>query len=312
MANALEKLFTKRRIRSPVSSNDFGEFPDAKKAKNFSSSDQSEESELEEDEEDEILTALDMSGKVANQFKTILKKLEKLDSVEESLKCIQASLKSLEQRTERLEAFHTSAKEDIREMKESLNNHDQAIEELKMRQSAYETEMAEIRQKIKSQEDKSEELHMKDIYMEAYSRRENIKFTNVQEFPTTDNKKDTEELLRRFLERDLGYVDARSVEIQRVHRIGKNKNGALRPILARFLRYKDCEGILSLGHQMKGTNFQIFKDLPAEIIEKRRPQVEVLKKARRNGIPASFSASQPDKLYVKGKLWPVGKELIIT
>ena len=153
---------------------------------------------------------------------------------------------------------------------------------------------------------------MKDIYMEAYSRRENIKFTNVQEFPTADNKEDTEELLRKFLERDLGYVDARSVEIQRVNRIGKNKNGVPRPILARFLRYKDCEGILSLGHRLKGRNFQLFKDLPTEIIEKRRPKVEVLKQARRNGIPASFSAAQPDKSYVKGKLWPGGRELIIA
>ena len=206
-----------------------------------------------------------MSGEVANQFKTILKKLEKLDSIEESLRSTQASPKSLEQRTERLEAFHASAKEDIREMKESLNSHDQAIEELKTQQSAYETEMAEIRQKIKSQEDKSEELHMKDIYKEAYSRRENIKFNNVQEFPTADNKEDTKELLRRFLERDLGYVDARSVEIQRVHRIGKHKNGAPRPILARFLRCKACEGILSLGHRLKGTNFQMFKGLDCRI-----------------------------------------------
>ena len=124
MANALEKLFTKRRVRSPISSNDLRESLDAKKAKNFSSSDQSEEGKLEEDEEDEILTALGMSGEVANQFKTILKKLEKLDSIKESLKSIQASLKSLEQRMKRLEAFHASAKEGIREMKESLNNHD--------------------------------------------------------------------------------------------------------------------------------------------------------------------------------------------
>ena len=140
--------------------------------------------------------------------------------------------------------------------------------ELKTQQSAFETEMAEIRQKIKSQEDKSEELHMKDIYMEAYSRRKNIKFTNVQEFLTADNKEDTTELLRRFLERDLGYVDVRSIEIQRVHRIGKNKNGAPRPILACFHQYKDCEGILSLGHRRKGTNFQMFRDLLTEIIEK--------------------------------------------
>jgi len=35
----------------------------------------------------------------------------------------------------------------------------------------------------------------------------------------------------------------------------------------------------------------------------------VLKKARRNGMRASFSRSQPDKLYINGDFWPVGKAL---
>ena len=49
---------------------------------------------------------------------------------------------------------------------------------------------------------------------------------------SADQREDTEEVLRQFLERDLGYRDAREAEIQWVHRIGKA--GGPRPILARF------------------------------------------------------------------------------
>ena len=75
----------------------------------------------------------------------------------------------------------------------------------------------------------------KNLYLEAYSRRENIKFENIPEQET--NKKDTEMGLRTFLETELGFGDAANVEIQRVHRLGKKRGESSRPILARFLRY---------------------------------------------------------------------------
>lgn len=53
-----------------------------------------------------------------------------------------------------------------------------------------------------------------------------------------------------------------TAEIQRVHRIGKGRNGGLRPILARFLRYKDCEEILAPGHRFyKAQNTKCSKTL---------------------------------------------------
>ena len=58
------------------------------------------------------------------------------------------------------------------------------------------------------------------MYLEAYSRRENIKLMNIEEGPR-DQPDDTEGILRDFLERKLGYLDARIVEFQRVHRTGK-------------------------------------------------------------------------------------------
>ena len=147
----------------------------------------------------------------------------------------------------------------------------------------------------------------KNLYLEAYSRRENIKFENIPEEET--NKEDTEMALRNFLETELGFGDAANVKIQRVHRLGKKRGESPRPILARFLRYKDCEKFLSLGHRLRGTNYKMYQDLPFEIVEHRRAQMETFKKARRNNIPAAFSKAQPDKLFIRGKLWPFGMPL---
>ena len=115
------------------------------------------------------------------------------------------------------------------------------------------------------------------------------------------------------MERELGYYDARSVEIQQVHRINRGRNVlGPRPIIARFLGYKNVEEIVALGRRLKGSGYQMFHDLPQEIIKHRREHVPTLKKARRNSLKASFSRSQPDKLFINGKFWPRGKFLEVT
>ena len=160
----------------------------------------------------------------------------------------------------------------------------------------------DLQAKLKEKEDKN-------LYLEAYSRRENIIFENILQ--ATD-KEDTESVLRTFLEMELGYKDANTVEIQRVHRLGKKRDEEKpRPIIARFLRYKNCEEILSMGPRLRGSTFRMYQDLPYEIVARRRKQMNTFREARKNNIPASFSRAQPDKLFIKGKLWPVGKPLVI-
>ena len=60
------------------------------------------------------------------------------------------------------------------------------------------------------------ETESKSLYLEAYSRGENIKFMNIEEGPQ-DQPEDTEKILRGFLEHKLGYEDVLNVELQRVH-----------------------------------------------------------------------------------------------
>ena len=309
MANVIEKYLTKRRNRSSNSTEGEKDSPDKKKAKNQGTSDEEEEASL-----DEVLAVLNMSESVSEMLNQILERLQKLDKIESSLDNIEGKLQNLESRTQRLEESESTAKQELNDLKEGLKNVNIKLKDkMESMENTQGVNTANLSQKIKELEEQAKSLHNKNLYLEAYSRRENIKFMNIQETRRgADQREDTEGTLRRFLEQELGYEDSKRVEIQRVHRIGKGKNGGPWPILARFLRYKDCEDILASGRRLRGTNFQMFKDLPTEIIDRRKPQVETLKKARRNGMQAAFSSAQPDKLYINGEFWPVGRELAIT
>ena len=71
----------------------------------------------------------------------------------------------------------------------------------------------------------------------------------------------------------------------------------VRAIIARFLRYKDCEQILFHCRRLKDTDYKMYQDLRYGIVERKRKEVDVFKNAKRNKIPAVFSKSQPHKLY---------------
>ena len=85
---------------------------------------------------------------------------------------------------------------------------------------------------------KFKELEDKTLYLEAYSRRENLKFEIIEE---RAGREDTESILHDFLETELGIEDASTVEIHRVHKSRKKQDGKPRPIIVPFLRYNDCE-----------------------------------------------------------------------
>ena len=304
MAEIFNNLLNKRTFRSSDSSDDSTTSPEAKKPKKYDSP----LTEGPEQEEDEVMTALNMSEEVAAKVQKILEKLGKLDTIELSLKNIESKLAKLETRTTELEAFKEETKKDISELKDGANFASKQLQEKSQELAKAEAEITELTRKVQKHEEAVKETESKCLYLEAYSRRENIKFMNIEEGPP-DQPEDTEEILRDFLERELGYVDAQNVEFQRVQSTGKTKEGSPRPILARFLRYKDVQNIFSLGHRLKGSKFQMFRDLPTEIVKRRKVQMETFKTAKRRGIPAAFSQAQPDKLYIRGRLWPVGKEL---
>ena len=309
MADFFQNILTKRRNRSSNSSAE--ESPDAKKPRGSPNS--SIDTQQVKEGDDEFMAAASMVEDVQQKLQVILQKLGKLDSIEKSVNKIQDTLVKLEARTQSLESFQQSATADISDLKESLSfsqeKYKASLDDLKRQRENLEEKLNELERQNNHLDNKIKDVETKNLYLEAYSRRENIKFENISEDDNDDE--DTEQRLRTFLETDLGFRDAHTVEIQRVHRLGRKKTDESRPILARFLRFKDCEKILSLGRRLRGTVYKMYQDLPHEIVQRRKNQMDTFRKARENRIPATFSKAQPDKLYIRGKLWPVGKTLDI-
>lgn len=106
------------------------------------------------------------------------------------------------------------------------------------------------------------------------------------------------------MENVLGIEDAKDMEFQWVHRIRKPKshNGnSSRSIIASFLRFSNRERVFERGRKLKDTNYKMYEDIPKELHDLRKAQMNKLKKARQEGKRANFSKSEPDKLYIDGK-----------
>lgn len=150
-----------------------------------------------------------MTQDVGALLQAILAKLEKLDSIESAVTKIEANLEILEKWTQRLEDFQTTAKKDIDDLKEGINFTGQQLkDETEAAEKAhrlYETQLAELTTKCQKNGDLLDEIHTKSLYWEAYSRRENIKFTNREESTEIGGRtsEDTKEVLWIFWNSEL-------------------------------------------------------------------------------------------------------------
>lgn len=184
----------------------------------------------------------------------ILKKLEKLDAIELTLRDMSSRLTKAETAVEKLER-------EKRKMNSEINTMDTGLATLN-------NEVSTLRGEIMAKEERINNLHMKHLYLESsYSRRENLKFFGIPDKEANIEEGgeafDTRAVLNQFLETVLGFQDPRiNREIQRVHRVGKSNNGKPRSILARFLRFKDRERILRQGFKLKGTEYMMLQDFP--------------------------------------------------
>ena len=71
-----------------------------------------------------------------------------------------------------------------------------------------------------------------------------------------------------------------------------------RMIIKRFLQYADRERVMKSSFKLKESDFKIFEDLPKEVIGLRNRYLPAFYEAKK----AVFSKSEPDKLFIDGKL----------
>ena len=130
----------------------------------------------------------------------------------------------------------------VKNLKDSLDTAQENINQLQ-------TELAETMASVKDNSESIDDidadieaLKRRNIRLEAYTRRENIRIYNVEEVA----EEKTEEVVRNLLVRNLKIPvqDVKAIRFERVHRIStsKTKQGSQcrpRSIIARFSHYQD-------------------------------------------------------------------------
>ena len=109
-----------------------------------------------------------------------------------------------------------------------------------------------------------EDLRKKILYLETYSRRENLKLAGIPE--VSSDQEDTKTVLTNFISRQLGIENPEEIEFQRVHQIGK-KGDRPRMVIALFLRFADRERIMRNAYKLKNKDFTMYDDIPKELID---------------------------------------------
>ena len=197
-------------------------------------------------ENDEALTAPDMAGDLATKMDLALPKLDKLDTFEKRLDSVIASISSIEETVSCLD-------KDV-EILKNKTSETERVKELEEGARFNETELSDIKRDTRKAQFDTEELRKQLLYLEAYSRRENLKFAGIPEnVPEGQQMENTKELVYEFLEKELKIANPRDrIEFQRIHWLGKPSERDPRLIIARFLRFSDREEVLSQAHANPG------------------------------------------------------------
>ena len=223
---------------------------------------------------------------VSENIQHKLERLGKLDTLETllmktlvKLQKLETCVNDLDLRVETLEAKCRGHDKSIGEVKVSAEFINQQFEENKV---LFNNKTLEDFKKQKSQ---IHQLNKELLYLEAYSRRENLVITGIPE--AQDTTEDTLKVLQDFMANELNVSNAANIDFQRVH-----------------LKYPDKERILSLGKHLRDKDYFMFSDYPEEIQRSRKRQLKKLKGAKQAGKKASFSKSKPDVLYIDGLFVP--------
>ena len=192
--------------------------------------------------------------------------------LDESYSDIRESLKAIQQQLQKLNLLEQLTN-DVKDLKASVQFNNSLIEVLK-------ADNASLRNDVNNLKRLTDELQHDKVNMtndildlQCRSMRDNIIVHGLAEVKNETHQK-SEELLKTFLsgnlKMDVNEVEA--VHFSRVHRLGKAKADQQRPrpIVAKTIDSKMKYAVMSKGGELKGTNYAISDQFPAEIMRRRR------------------------------------------
>ena len=242
----------------------------------------------------------------------MLDKLEKLDKIEAHLSEVSASLASIEEKVSHLD-------EDVQDLKQKTE-WKRKRSELEERIQSNKDDNSDLKKDSKESKFEINDLRKQSLYLETYSRRENVKFFGIDEVVPASEvvspPEDTRDLLFKFLENKLRIetlvVESSSKEsidweslTTAVTNLAQLSHVSY-DIRTRKLWWDQARKELK---SQEDKQFSVFDDIPKELYEIRKSQMKKFKEARGKGCTVYFSKAQPDKLFVNGKFIPANAPL---
>ncbi|KAK4309830.1 hypothetical protein Pmani_018562 [Petrolisthes manimaculis] len=185
------------------------------------------------------------------------------------------------------------SEETITDLVKSLEFTQAEVKELQNEVSVLKTSNNDNKTTIEIMKSQIVELERRTNYQEDYNRRNNLRFTGIQEQPSGESWEETAQIVTKLLEDKLQVP---TMKLERAHRTGQANPSRQRTIVARFEKYGDRETVLRNARKLKGTGIYINEDLCQGSQEIRNKQLPLLKEARNQGKIAFFKYT---KLIIK-------------
>ncbi|XP_065307504.1 protein unc-13 homolog C-like [Dermacentor albipictus] len=159
----------------------------------------------------------------------------------------------------------------------------------------------EIKTRIDSLEDTVRLQAKKLVEYENRSRRNNILIFGVEE-SASETDSDLKKVVMEEVFQDKLGIEVKTIE--RMHRLGRIKDGKRRPVIMRFYDYKEKEHVMKNCYKLKGSAYSVSNDYAPETVEIRKKLWESAASERVNGVKVSLIH---EKLKIKDK-WYIWDE----
>lgn len=197
----------------------------------------------------------------------------------------------------------------IKSIQSDLVTHSKRIGESEERISQTEEDVTALQRKVKKLEEITSSLRNKVQDLEDRGRRSNLRLVGL---PEKTEGSDTCAFLENWLPKILTDTFDHAPVIERAHRIGQihpNRPTTPRPIVMKFLNYKDKEKCLRAARRLKelqydGKHVSLFPDLSTETRQQQRQFDGVKAQLRDKGIrygmiyPASLIVTHADRRHI--------------
>lgn len=192
-------------------------------------------------------------------------------------------------------------KTDVSELKRSVEYTNVLIEEVKKEQKSLKEDVVKLQSATATLASENVKLKMTLLDLQCRSMRNNLLIMGIEE-KEKETYETSEIIARVFMQERLGIPEdeVRGIQLERVHRLGQRKEqGKARPLVVKFTNCKTKDQVLGLSRKLKGTNLYMSNQYPAEVVDKRRKLIPIMKALRQKGQKVRLVM---DKLYVNGEL----------